>query len=168
MWINKENFKMLRGLVDRPKNALAEALDLQPIGDIKVAYDDLTKAQKDELTQIEGDFKVYVNGRMPAKIPKDKLVKEKFFTAPDIIALVKACLKITGPELKTMLTDADISPVVISQWLTRPCSKDPEALEVLEQMESYVYQKDVYFSLLAVSGLNEMGLKFSFPKKVRE
>jgi lambda repressor-like predicted transcriptional regulator len=159
---------MLKGLVARPTNELAEALSIEPVGDIKVAYDDLTKDQKAALTTIEGDFKIYVNGRMPTNLPKDKLIKEPFFKTTDIIDVVKACLKKTGPELYDLLVQADISPVVLSMWLMRPCSKDIEALEALVQMESYVYQKDVYFSLLSVSGLNEMGLKFSFYKKVRE
>ncbi len=168
MWIDSTNFDMLKGLVSGSKNLLSKAIGEAPQGDIKVAYDDLTKAQKAQLVNIEGDFKIYVHGRMPTGLDKDKLIKEPYFTSTDLIAVVKACLKKSGRELYDLLVEANISPVVLSQWLIRPCSKDNEALEILVQMESYVYQKDVYFSLLASSGLDEFGLKFAFPKKVRE
>lgn len=167
-WIDSTNFDMLKGLVSGGSNSLTVALGEAPQGDIKVAYDDLTKAQKALLPNIEGDYKIYVAGKMPPKVDKTKWIKEPYFTSGDLMSVVKACLKKSGKELHTLLVDADISPVVLSQWLMKPCSMHPEALAILVQMESYVYQKDVYFSLLASSGLCEFGLKFSFPKKVRE
>lgn len=166
MWVDSTNFDMLKGLVSGGSNLLSELMCEAPRGNIKVAYDDLTKAQKAQLPNIEGDYKIYVAGKMPANVDKAKWIKEPYFTSGDLVSVVKACLKKSGKELHTLLVDANISPVVLSQWLMKPCSMNPDALAILVQMESYVYQKDVYFSLLASSGLCEFGLKFSFPRKV--
>jgi hypothetical protein len=134
--------------------------------DLKIAFNDLTAAQKKKLPEIDANFKVYVHkGRVSPKL-KDKVVKETLFEKDDIVSITKKVVKESDRNVVIeMLLSTEIPPVVIQQWLMQGALNDTKAWNTVVLAESYTGNKEAYAYL--VGGYEMLGAKFKFPKKIR-
>lgn len=167
MWIDSENFDILaahrKGQVPISNfGGKSEQIEY------KVAFNDLTADQKKQLVDIDADFKLYVqSGKVNPKL-KSKVIKEQLYPKEDIVTLIK---KITSSKDRNAVMEivmaSSIPPVVINQWLFQGALKGTkEAWDTVVLMEKYTDSVEAYACLAA--GEELLGVKFSFPKKLRE
>ena len=136
-------------------------------GDIKVAYNDLTTAQKQRLSDVEIDYKLYVSsGRVSSKL-KSKVVKEPLYEKSDIVSLIKMIIKEKNRQkVINALFNTDIPPIVIQLWLFQGAFAGTKvAWDTVVMAEDYVTRPDVYAYIIGSADM--LGCKFKFPKKLR-
>lgn len=169
MWIDSKNFDILAGL--KAGQISLSAFTDEPVAEVeeyKVAFNDLTAAQKKALVDIEVDFKLYVSGGKVNPKLKSKVVKEELFEKEDIITLIKT---ITGNKDRGKVIDmvihSDIPPVVIQQWLYQGAlAGSDESWDVVVKAEEWVSQRRAYAYLVGSEKM--LGARFKFPKKLRK
>ena len=163
MWICSQNFEILKGFRNGQTTFGVDAADDV---EIKVAFNDLTAAQKKALPDIDVDFKLYVHkGKVSPKL-KDKVVKETLFEKDDIVSLTKKIVKDDNrKDVIEAVLATEIPPVVIQQWLMQGALNDTKAWNTVVLAESYTGNKEAYAYL--VGGYEMLGAKFKFPKKIR-
>lgn len=167
MWVDSKNFDVIKGL-KAGQASLAAFADVPEVEEFNVAFNDLTSEQKKALVDIEVDFKLYVSsGKVNPKL-KSKVIKEKLFEKEDIVSLIKTIIgEKDRMKVFDMVTNSDIPPVVIQQWLFQCAfAGSDESWNIVVNAEEWTSQPSAYTYIIS----NEimLGCKFKFPRKLRE
>jgi len=165
MWIDSQNFDILLKF-KKGRMSLTSFMggELEE-PEFKVAFNDLSTAQKKMLVDIEVDFKLYVSSGRPNPNLKDKIVKETLFDKDDIVSLIKSILNEENRiSVIEKVMGSSIPPVVIQQWLYQG-AMGTDAWETVVIAEKYTGNVEAYACLMGTKDV--MNAKFKFPKKVR-